>query len=179
MKIGGKENKERCKARKKAQEEMMGFVVIILIVIIIGFVFFAFSLRKHTTTEQKQAELDDLLNSILAYTTACEINSQNQTIRELIRQCNNNPSRNCNNENVCVYLNDTLEDILSKLLGSGTQIAQAYVHGYVLNITGSEGQLTYIAKGNLSGNYFASNIFVPTLEGKDIEIKLRYYYSKE
>lgn len=165
--------------KKKAQEEVMGFVIIILIVVIIGVVFFAFSLRRASTTvEPKQAELDDFLNSILAYTTDCEINNQNQTVRELLRQCNNNPSKTCQDQKVCVFLNNTLETMLEELLGQETQIAQAYVHGYVLNITGAT-QLTYIAKGNLSGNYFASSVFVPTLQGSDIEIKLKYYYSKD
>lgn len=167
---------------KKGQEEVMGFVIIILIVIIIGVVFFAFSLRRPSVAiEPKQAELDDLINSMLAYTTDCELSGQNQTVRELLRQCNNNPSKSCKGQGVCVVLNTEIENILKELLREGAQIANAYVHGYALNITNfaTKEQIVYKSQGNLSGDYFASSVFVPTLEGQDIEVKLKYYYSKD
>lgn len=167
------------KEGKKAQEEIMGFVIIIMLVIIIGIVFFAFAIRQGTVVEPKQAELDDFVNSMLAYTSNCEISAKNQSIRELARQCNNNPSKKCNNNNnVCNVLNNTLENMFEELQGSGTQIANAYVHGYEFNITGAE-QITYIAEGAQEGNYFASSTFIPTGQAKDITVKLKFYYSKE
>lgn len=165
---------------KRAQEEVMGFVIIVLIVMVIGLVFFAFSIRQSSKgIEPKQAELDDFLNSMLSYTTNCEINAKNQSIRELARQCSNNPSRTCQGKSVCNYLNDTLEDMLPQLLGSGTQIANSYVHGYAFNISTNTTQITYIEQGNLTGNYFASSVPIPTGTGSDVWVKLKFYYSKE
>ncbi|MGB9708036.1 MAG: hypothetical protein ACPLXC_01780 [Candidatus Pacearchaeota archaeon] len=164
---------------KKAQEEVMGFVIIILLVIIIGLVFFAFSLRQGTVVEPEKAELDDFINSMLVYTSNCEISAKNQTIRELARQCNNNPNKKCgNNQEVCDLLNNTLKDMFEKLQGAGTQIANSYIHGYEFNITGSH-QITYIAEGTQEGDYFTSTTFIPTGQAQDITVKLKFYYSKE
>jgi len=161
---------------KKAQEEVMGFVIIILMVVIIGVVFFAFSLRKPVeSTEQKQAELDDMINSMLLYTTECKLNNENQTIKDLIKECSRSPSTLCSSsENVCIKLNSTLKNMYSKLLGTG--ITNGYVHGYVLNITNSK-QIVYLSEGNMTGSYFASSIPINTVSG-DVIVKLRFYYSK-
>lgn len=169
-------NNNIMRKNKKAQEEVMGFVIIVLMIVIIGVVFFAFSLRKPVeSTEQKQAELDDMLNSMLLYTTECKLNNENQTIKDLIKQCSSSPSTLCSSsEKVCVKLNSTLKDMYSKLLGTG--ITNGYVHGYVLNITNSK-QMVYLTEGNMTGNYFASSIPINTASG-DVLVKLRFYYSK-
>jgi len=148
-----------------------------LIVMIIGIVFFAFSLRRSSEIiEPKQAELDDLLQAMLSYTTECKMAGSNQSIRELTRECNNNPSRTCtNNRNVCEYLETELTNMLDQFLGQG--IAQAYVHGYSLNITTE--QPINIAGGELKGNFFGSSIPIPSLGGQDIIVRLRFYYSKD
>ncbi len=164
---------------KKAQEEIMGFVIIIMLVIIIGIVFFAFAIRQGTVVEPKHAELDDFISSALAYTSSCEISTKNQSVRELIRQCNSYPGRKCdNNQDVCTVLNNTLEDMFKELQDSGTQIANDYVHGYEFNITGAQ-KITYIAEGVQEGNYFASTTFIPSGQAQDITVKLKFYYSKE
>ena len=167
---------DKIKKGKKAQEEVFGFVIIVLIVMIIGLVFFAFSLRRPSEIiEPKQAELDDLLQAMLSYTTNCEISNSNQSIRELIRECNNNPSRVCNNQQVCEYLETELTNMLEEFLGQN--MANSYVHAYTLNITTQEP--INIANGELKGNFFGSSISIPNLGGQDITIKLRFYYSKE
>ncbi len=168
----------KTKQNKKAQEEVMGFVIIVMIVMIIGLVFFAFSLRKssQTSAEPKQAELDDFLNTVLSYTTDCEISANNQSIRELARQCSK--EKRCQNGiEACDSLNETLSTILPELLGENAQIANAYVHGYSFNISNSE-QLINITQGNLTGDCFASSVPIPTGTEEDIWVRLRYYYSK-
>ncbi len=169
--------KTKFKQNIKAQEEVFGFVIIVLIVMIIGLIFFAFSLRRSSEiVEPKQAELDDLLQSMLSYTTNCQIGASEKNVRELIRECNNNPTKQCaNSQNVCVYLESELENMLDDFLGQG--IAQAYVHGYSLNI--STEQPINIGGGEFKGNYFGSSIPIPSLGAEDIEVKLRFYYSKD
>ena len=178
--------KNKTSKNKKAQEEVMGFVIIVLIVIIIGLVFFAFSLRRAGQgPEPQQAELDDFRDTMLKYTTDCEIGMKNQSIRELARQCNNYPSKTCqgiqNNKNVCDFLQETSEKMLQDTLGKQAQIANAYVHGYKYNITGQEPEpLVLIEEGNQTGNFFASSTFIPSGQGSDIQVNLRFYYgSKE
>jgi len=161
---------------KKAQEEIMGFVILIVVVIIISIVFFGFSLRKTATFEPKLNEMDDFIQAALSYTTDCRINAESQNIRDVIKYCNTNPDRICENNNVsvCIELNSTMNSIVYKLLG--TQIANSYVHGYVLNISNS-GNLAYIEKGNLTGSYFASSTAIPSGDS-GITLKLKFYYAK-
>ncbi len=169
----------------KAQEEVMGFVIIVLIVIIIGLVFFAFSLRRADQgPEPQEAELDDFRDTMLKYTTDCEIGLKNQSIRELARQCNNYPSKTCQGnqygKNVCDFLNEISGKILQDTLGKQAQIANAYIHGYQLNITGQNPEpLVLIEEGSQTGNFFASSTLIPTGQAQDISVKLKFYYSKE
>lgn len=168
--------RQRAKKNKKAQEEVFGFVIIVLIVIIIGLVFFAFSLRKAEVIEPKQAELDDLLQAMLSYTTDCKVGGQEKNIRELIRECHNSPTAKCaNNQNACEVLNSQLDKILEQFLEQN--IANSYVHGYELNISNAR-QVAYITGGQLKGNYMGSSVPIPTLTGQDVIVKLRFYYAK-
>ncbi len=164
---------------KKAQEEIFGFVIIVLIIMIIGLIFFAFSLRRASEAiEPETAQLDDLLQASLSYTTDCRIAAENQSIRDLIKKCYNAPIGKCENNNikVCDNLNENLENMLNSLLGKKEEIAHAYVHGYILNISNSE-QISLIEEGNLTGNYFASSVPIPSLRGENIWVELKFYYS--
>lgn len=183
MKKNNKKSKRRYQKpwfliNKKAQEEIMGFVIIVLVVMVIGLIFFAFSLRRSSESiEPKQAELDDLLQTAIYYTTECKINNQEQNIRELVRKCYNSQSASCDdNMNICNTLNNTIEKMFYEFLGQN--IAQQVVHSYTLNISNSK-QITYIEDGQLEGNYFGSSLPIATLQGEDVLIKLRFYYSKE
>jgi len=172
----------KTRKNKKGQEEVFGFVIIVLIVIIMGVVFFAFSLRRPSQAiDAKKPELSDLIQAMLSYTTECKIGVSEQNIRELIRECYNNPLKICGNgnngnEQVCSVLNTNLETMLDQFLGK--DIAQADVHGYVLNISNAQ-QITNIENGQLEGNYFGSSVPIPTLHGEDVIVKLRFYYSED
>ena len=173
-----KQNK-KCKKAKKAQEEIFGFVLIVLVVVIIGLVFLAFSLRQRTEpVETKEAELTDLLDTVLSYTTDCVINGENQDVRELIRLSKTSPSQRCTNELVAVYLEEKLVEILNDLIGK-EEIANQFIHGYNLTITqDSMNIIPAIAEGNQTGNYFATDKNIPTgWRYKDIIVKLKCYYS--
>ncbi len=166
---------------KKAQEEVFGFVIIVLIVMIIGIVFFAFSLRRSSEIiEPKSNELNDLLQAMLSYTTNCKMNAEDLSIRQLLRECNNYPTRQCENQEI--YMCDLVEDefklMLKEFLGTESELAQASVHGYVLNITNPE-QLIAIENGQFEGNYFLSSIPIPSLSAssEDIIVELTFYYS--
>lgn len=73
---------------KKAQHEIVGFVLIILIVTIIGLVFLTFSLSKETSL-QNTIEISNLLESSMYYTTGCAVNyiPQYRDMQDLIKEC--------------------------------------------------------------------------------------------
>lgn len=162
------------KMSKKAQEEAVGFVIIVVIVLVIGLIFFTFALQKGKTIEVEKAEVYDFLQVMSSYTTDCSINSMNLNVRELIKECHNNPTKNCEDQtNACTKLETTAKNILQELIGKGTEIANERIHGYALNITNAR-ELVYIEEGSLNGNYFVSSL--PGV-GEDITIKLKCYYS--
>ncbi|MCX8194449.1 MAG: hypothetical protein N3G19_03800, partial [Candidatus Pacearchaeota archaeon] len=74
---------------------------------------------------------------------------------------------------------DVLNSHLDKILGQfyGQNIANAYVHGYELNISNAR-QVSYITGGEIKGNYMGSSVPIPTLTGQEVKVKLRFYYSK-
>jgi len=167
---------------KKAQHEMMGFLVIVVLIVVIGLVFFGFSLRRSKNVDSHMMQTEDLLNAMLLYTSDCEINSDYLSVRELIQKCGNIPTKKCGDDSlVCEKLAETSENLLSATIGQGIgNIENAFIHGYFLEILYSNEQPTItIEKGELNGNYFSSLVPIPLGYEGEAEIKIRAFYSKE
>ncbi|OIO42509.1 hypothetical protein COU56_02870 [Candidatus Pacearchaeota archaeon CG10_big_fil_rev_8_21_14_0_10_31_9] len=99
--------------RKKAQEEMVGFVLIVIIVSVIAIIILGISLSRPRNTEaQTSAELDSFSSAILSYTTNCEIPETNpRQVRELIKDCKQNDV--CSNgQSPCQVLETTLKELV-------------------------------------------------------------------
>jgi hypothetical protein len=160
--------------QKKAQEEMMGFVVIIVIVVVIGVVFLGFSMHRNSkNVEPHSMMVDDMMQSMLVYTTNCSSNTNQYNVRELIRICNNNPSGKCDDgSDFCDKLSVTMNYILDSLMGQNVE--KGFIHGYEFEINASSPMM--IQKGNLTGNYFTSYVPVPLMTGEDAQITFRSYY---
>lgn len=109
--------------RNKAQQEMVGFVLIIAIVII-GLMVFLIIVSKGGGEAIKSLEVDNMLSSILKKSTQCAINfvPQFDNIEDLFRHCYQN--KKCANieKNSCVFLNDTLKDVLEQVTASEATI---------------------------------------------------------
>jgi hypothetical protein len=165
--------------KRKGQEEIMGFVIIVVIVVVIAVVFLGFSLHKKTKSiEPQQMQIEDLLQSMLIYTTDCEVNNEMLSVRELIRECNQDSSKGClDNQLVCNKLNSTFNHILKDTLGQSVgAVEDAFVHGYSLEINASEYML--IETGELSGNYFSAYVPVPiNAYVGEAELTLKCYYA--
>ena len=171
--------------QKKGQEEMMGFVLIVLVIVIMGLVFFAFSARKHgDSVWQKSSETDDLLSSMLAYTTDCRVSGSNISIKELIRACSESPKDVCRNtqENVCEKANKTLNEMLSAL---NINVADKPIHGYNLTVATSDNDNEVplpimVSIGNQTGNSFVSSASIPGRPPffRETEISMKCWYSK-
>jgi hypothetical protein len=108
---------------KKAQEEMVGFVLIMLIVAVIFLVFLAIFVRRGLTdTDVESVEVSHFLDSILEYTTECSLDGDGYTflnVGDLFRECVDNDFYNCfgytdpdTGETTCEILRRTIEDDL-------------------------------------------------------------------
>ncbi len=158
---------------KKGQEEMVGFVIIVILVVVIGVVFLGLSLRQKAEPVQHQESMMlDTMYAMLAYSSCGD------DMRGLIKECYLDPSAECDGMPVCGHVEAVFTDILDKTLGQ--DIANSYVHGYILNITvsGSDTEIIGFNKGITTGNYFGAEIPIMA-SGQDILFNLRYYYSNE
>lgn len=80
---------------KKAQQELVGFVLIVVIVTIIGIVFLALTLAKKQ--ESNSIEVSNLLQATMYYTTECSSDYGPRQVEDLIREVNKNPKKLCVN----------------------------------------------------------------------------------
>jgi len=165
---------------KKAQEEMIGFVMIIVILLVIALVFLTFALRKPSTgIWQHSAQADDFLQAILAYTTECELGGKALSVRELIIKNYEGSSGTCDNGN---SFKEELKSTLEKLLQNcEASISAKFIHGYTLKITppSRTGASIEIKEGETTGSSFISTVPISLgpLKG-NAEIKLIAWYPK-
>ena len=107
------------KKDKRAQQEILGFVLIVLLVTIIGVVFLSFSIGKSRPTKQTSAEISNFLEASMYHTTGCAVNyiPQYREVQDLIKECYKNPEQKClNGFGVCTELETTLKTLIDKSL---------------------------------------------------------------
>ncbi len=156
--------------RRKAQEEMVGFVLIIIIVSVILLVFLGFSLRSSKKIELTSYEVQGFLQSILRTTSDCEDAGGFLSVQKLIFSCDDEEI--CESDvNACDSLNSALNGILEETW----QVREdAPIKGYELKIL-SENMNLSIKEGNVTQNYRGASELVPRRgEGYDISFNLYY-----
>lgn len=165
---------------KKAQEEMMGFVLIVLVVIIIGVVFFAFSIRRTEdgALEHKSGEMSHMLDAMLKCKTICNVSRMPQPLDKVVRMCLTDEQ--CENgDDPCEIANDTFTEMLDEFLGTETSIVKRAIHGY--NLSFSQGgipisKMASLKAGTTERSFFSVSEIVPNPPNPPIEVKLRCYH---
>src|SRR3989344_58350 len=96
---------------KKAQEEIVGFVLIILIVSVVLLVFLGIFLRKDTN-KTGDSEVSQFLDSISETTTECSFNGGYSYIKysELIASCNE--GKICSSGGACDILKNVTKNLI-------------------------------------------------------------------
>jgi hypothetical protein len=142
---------------KKAQEEMVGFVLIVVLVAVVAVVFLGITIRNSGSGAGDPSEkIGSLIGSLQQITTQCEIpETRLQDVGDLIRECvNGRICSNCNGEtcgetgSACEVLENTLENALesSYVVSRGS-----FVKYYNLSIYREEDSKSYI-KPIISGD---------------------------
>ncbi len=159
---------------KKAQEEMIGFVLIVVLIVVAGVVFLGFSLRKPIESG-KSPELQVFLESSSLITTNCSINfvPQYDSLQDLIKSCHKN--KKClSGEPAC----EVLEQEFQYLLENSFPVNENTKYkGYKLRIyysannTGKTDILN-INKSNCSRGYGADKFidFYPGVITTELEV---------
>lgn len=153
---------------KKAQEEMIGFVLIVIIIAVLILILLVVTIKKpHQTIESY--EIESFLQALSFYTTNCSISylSNYQDIKDLARECIKGSS--CiDGRTSCEALNSTL----SYLIDSSWPVGEKWPNkAYVFNISSQEGEVLSFSKGNFSSNNKGS-----VQDFNDFDFNLEIYY---
>ena len=109
---------------KKAQQEMVGFVLIVVLVMLVALIFFILMVRK-PVVQPTSIEVENLLSSVMSYTSGCAVKFEPQydTIRDLAKSCYN--KERCANLDVdaCQYLEEQLKGIMAELMKTEADIS--------------------------------------------------------
>lgn len=153
---------------KKAQEEMVGFVMIIVLVSVIALVFLAISLRKPSVT-QGSGEIENFLRASLLYTTSCKIKGGLYDFKELISACEKR-EKCLDEEDACKILNETA----FKLVEASFKIDSKY-KAYIFKISIRNETIYELKNGNYTGNRIASEVPIYTA-GDNLYVRLEVFY---
>ena len=155
---------------KKAQQEIVGFVLIVVLVIVGLMVFLIISLRPSGDITNS-GEVDSILSSIMRHTTDCAISYEPDydNFQDLFKSCYKN--KECSNLNIpaCDYLNDTLRSVLGDMMKS-----EASISAYELTFSEKQGAgLLRISDGNCTGKTSgAQRVIVSGSESLIVNMKI-------
>jgi hypothetical protein len=161
---------------KKAQEEIVGFVVIIIIVAIIMLVFLGIALKGGSSSEENNYRVNSFVQAYLQYTTDCSLyGRKNLQIKDVITECGNEAF--ClNGKSACEILEEISQELLNK---SWDVNEESLIEGYSLKII-SEGisseEMLNIEQGNITNNYQGGFQKYPPRRGKEISVFVNIYY---
>ena len=96
--------------KRKAQHEIVGFILIVVIVVIIGLFLLVIYLRQKPV-RYESLNVQNFLYSIMLYTTECCLNIEPLDMQDLIKSCYRNDR--CENEEMaCEVLESTLSELV-------------------------------------------------------------------
>jgi hypothetical protein len=115
----------KIKNNKRAQQEMVGFVIIVVIVTIIGVIFLSLTAFKVDKTRKSSIEVSNFLQAAMYYTTDCasDYYPRYREMQDLIKDCNKNSEKKCKDgRKVC----DALESFMKKALDESLKPSEDY-----------------------------------------------------
>ena len=158
--------------KKKAQEEMVGFVLIIIMVAVILLILLGFYLNNSSKSQVVESyQVDGFIQSFLQYTTDCQNDLGYLSIQDLIFDCQEGGMCNDGRDS-CSALNSTLKDIVDVgwRVGSGRSI-----QGYELDILVNNVGTLALKDGNVTKNYEGGSQDF-SRSGEDYNIAFKAYY---
>jgi hypothetical protein len=156
---------------KKAQEEMVGFVVIIVLISVILLVLLSFMLRSPQIEAVNNYEVESFIQASLQYTSDCENQIEFLSVENLIVYCEEGET--ClDGRDTCEVLNETLKGAIEN---SWNVKEGSAVKGYKLKIMLNKKEKLALSEGNETKSYKAA--FQDFAKGSDdYELSLNVYY---
>ena len=122
---------KRIGVKKKGQQEMVGFVLIVVVIVIALMIFLVISMRKPVQTVES-SQLENMLSSMMAYTTECAINSEPDydNLGDLIKSCYEDQKCANTGQMACASMKNNLDSSLEDIMKS-----EAIYSSYEFNVT--------------------------------------------
>ncbi len=100
---------------RKAQEEVMGFVLIVVLLVIVGVIFLGIRLRNPEPVQRESELISKFIESSMEQTTNCKTSESGNflTIDSLIRECYTYDNECISGEKSCDIVENTLKNILN------------------------------------------------------------------
>ena len=149
---------------RKAQEEIVGFVLIVVLVAVVFIIFLGILIRQPDSGLAQSMDVQLFLESTFLYTSNCSLDYEPHfaTLQTLTRTCFREPEKICTSgKHACEVVSTTLEDLIQTTWSIGEERAFS---GYVLNISyqmnvSLKGEkIMSLTRGNCSsGNYIGAS----------------------
>jgi hypothetical protein len=163
-------SKTEKKAKKRGQEEMVGFAIIVIIVSVIFLVLLGFLLNTPSKGAVENYQVDSFIQASLQYTSSCENDLEFISVQNLIVSCEQG-SVCLDGTNSCDVLNNTLRNLIESAWNVNNQSA---VKGYKLGImTGNTG-IFLLQEGNEKRTY-KGGLQDFAKSGENYEVSLNVY----
>lgn len=156
---------------KRAQEEIVGFVIIVLLVSVVALVFFGISLRK-TAPVESSIRVENFVSGVMGVTTQCSLKAvvNYLDVGELIRECRKGSDCYDGRES-CEALNQTITGLFDEAFTIETNVSPTTYYSfkayYSENISGQEGGEVFYAleKGECQGGRSGNTQSISNLPG--------------
>ncbi len=163
----------RITSDKRAQEEIIGFILIVVIVVVIGLFLLVFYLRQEPA-EHESLDVQNFLQASMVYTTECSLSIEPLNLEDLIKSCYRN-ERCLNDKMACSVLEDTASRLAHE---SWLVSSESHVNAYTLDAYYTEKEnrgeavkeeILSLSEGNCTGSkagashmvhYSPGNIFI-------------------
>ncbi|KKS11106.1 MAG: hypothetical protein UU67_C0084G0003 [Candidatus Daviesbacteria bacterium GW2011_GWB1_41_5] len=161
--------------KRRAQEEIVGFVLIVVLVVIVLVIFLGISLRNPKPQQRESEIIYQFLESSMEQTTNCSLSegASYLPLDDALRECHETGSSCADGMSSC----DSSEDTLKKILNNSFAVGPAYPYKgydisavYVVNASGQQQvePVLNITAGNCSNSYSGNSYWIPSFPGSII-----------
>src|SRR3989344_4010627 len=153
---------------KRAQEEIVGFVLIVIIVVIAGVILLGIFLRQPESNSQESKDIYHFLESAMEITTSCATSYEPaySKLSELFKYCFEGLSTCTSGDIPCDVLNRTLTQTIDS---SFFVNEQAEIKGYQFqssySTNSTQKEILSISRGNCANSIQGSEILLPAFPG--------------
>ncbi|MGV8142878.1 MAG: hypothetical protein ACP5NS_04595 [Candidatus Pacearchaeota archaeon] len=160
------------KMNKRAQEEIVGFVLIVVLVVIVAVIFLGIRLRNPEVVQKDSEIVYQFIESAMEQTTSCKKTQTGNFIAvdDLMRECHASNSICVTGEPSCEVLDNTIRNMLNATWVVGPEYPyKGYSARAVYSLNSSDQsqqeEVLNITQGNCQDSFVGSSYIIPEFPG--------------